>query len=164
MGVEFRENGTYRAAVGYSVGRGDLYLTHGNSVVVKNGQVGIGTTSPSAGLEIGSDLGLKVTGPCYGTFPRPAYDSGWVTVAPGGSTTLVHNIGGNRSDYVVDLQFKNTSGPDSEWHNYLLGGSRDSGSYMGGNWSYLTESSIKLVRWSDDVVCGAMRVRIWTYQ
>jgi hypothetical protein len=41
-------------------------------------------------------------------FPRPAYDSGWIST-PMGSTlnkTLTHGLGGDVDDYVVDLQYK----------------------------------------------------------
>ncbi len=60
--VEFQVGGTYKGSVGYSIAN-DYVFVHqavGGNVVFKNGQVGIGTTTPSAGLDIASTAGFRV--------------------------------------------------------------------------------------------------------
>ena len=77
---------------------------------------------PVAKIDLILDVANRTSediGPAGGApYPRPAYDSGWQPIAKGGQVVLNHNLGGNRDNYVVDLQFKNISG---EVHNYLYG-------------------------------------------
>jgi hypothetical protein len=42
-----------------------------------------------------------------GWLSAPAYNSGWVAHPPSHQVVLTHNLGGDPSDYFVDLQFKN---------------------------------------------------------
>ena len=42
-------------------------------------------------------------------FPRPAFDSGWLSIAEHEARTLDHGIGGDADDYVVDLQFRDST-------------------------------------------------------
>jgi len=94
------------------------------------------------------------------TFPRPAYDSGWVAVSAGDCIDLTHNLGGNRDNYVVDLQFKGASGNP---HVAGYGGYADGASSYGGDWRTLTSTEITLCRSANDALIPQMRVRIWMY-
>jgi hypothetical protein len=96
--------------------------------------------------------------------PAPDYDSGWVDMSQGSSTTLAHNLGGPWNDYLVDLQFTDTDGTAGVnqrgygYDAYYLGGSWY---YQGGFWRSLNSSEVTLFRASDDDFADQMRVRIW---
>jgi hypothetical protein len=100
-------------------------------------------------------------GPAGGAaFPRPAYDSGWQSISKGGTRVFDHGIGGNRDNYVVDLQFKDNGG---KVHNYLYGAMTWS-EYLGAWWTDLTNQQIKVERMPDDEWVLQVRVRIWVYR
>lgn len=134
----------------------------------------------NAGSLGGSDYGVKsegdlvVTGAYRGSigpnngapFPRPAYDSGWVTVSTGTSTTLTHGIGGSTDNYVVDMQMR-----DLQYYgvtNVHIGGNSfyDVNSFTtewsGAYWSNLTSSTIKVANNADSTT-ESVRIRIWVY-
>jgi hypothetical protein len=94
-------------------------------------------------------------------FPRPAYNSGWVSIGAGLSDSLPHNLGGNVDRYVVDLTCKGTSGNGIT--NFRVGGDRNGSAYYGAYWNNLSTSSIVVLRYVDDVHCPQVRVRIWIY-
>ncbi len=114
------------------------------------------SASGNYGVLGGNDYGVKsegdlvVTGAYRGTigpnggapFPRPAYDSGWVTQDVG-RLTLFHNIGGNVDNYVVDAQAKLAEVGLNDW----------------GYWN-LTTNSIELPQAYETLT---VRVRIWVY-
>lgn len=143
----------------------------GDIVLSPAGNVGIGTTNPDAKLEVNGDL--KVTGAYKGDigpnngapFPRPAYDSGLVTIAQGTSVTFTHDIGGNVDNYVVDMQFYVLSGAATYGiHNRGLGTSEfDSSTFVGAYWRSLTTSDIVVTREADDYYVREVRIRIWVY-
>lgn len=112
----------------------------------------------------------------YKGFPKPDYNSGWITMTPGQHLTLTHNLGGNISDYVVDLQFYDANqgwgtnavalgsdkywvGYDGDWNGFW------SSIYelQGACWTNLTTSTIKVVRQAEDPFADQVRVRIWKY-
>lgn len=93
-------------------------------------------------------------------FPRPAYDSGWVSLSAGASIDLNHNLGGSADNYVVDLSFKH---PTYGTHNFGYGGDVTSGAFYGAYWQNLTTTSITVVRATNDGECPQVRVRIWMY-
>jgi hypothetical protein len=145
--------------------------------ITPSGNVGIGTMSPAEELHVEGDArisrdlwvqdDLTVTGQYMGSFPRPAYNSGWVGILPGNVITLNHNlvsIGYDEVDnYVVDMQFKSVNGI----HNCRIGGDYYIGEdkhWEGANWSELTTSTIKVFRWDDDPAIDQIRIRIWVYQ
>ncbi len=103
--------------------------------------------------------------PGVAAFPRPAYNSGWVSIAAGstGVLTLTHNLGGAVDNYVVDLQCKNTNGP----HNWGMGLDGDSATsaYDGVGAAYwgLTSTSVKISRGAADSHCATVRLRVWMY-
>jgi BNR repeat-like domain len=90
-------------------------------------------------------------------FAQPSYDSGWLAFAPNEIKILTHNLGGDVSTYVVDLQFRDDG---SNKVNQVYFGSRDADS-VGTYWSNLTASTIRVDRCSSDVNCDEIRVRIW---
>ena len=102
------------------------------------------------------------------TFPRPAYDSGWLSISPGLTITLTHNLRGNPDDYVVDLQFLH----ETAFGRHQIGyGGRStyfwaSGDDLnqGGAWYGLTDTEIKVMRDSDDPFIDKVRARIWVCQ
>jgi hypothetical protein len=102
--------------------------------------------------------------------PTPTYDSGWLPVNLGETLTMMHNIGGNAQDYVVDLQFRNWSFDGVNQRHY---GGADFGTIapvgsnesdrVGAYWRSLTDSSITVYRRPEDVYAPAVRVRIWCF-
>ena len=136
-------------------------------LIVKSGDVGIGTASPDAKLDVRGDL--HVTGAYKGDigpndgapFPRPAYDSGWVDI-PKPGINLTHNLGGNVDNYVVDLWFKYDV-PGGMRHQQGFGGRLWDDS-DGAYWDGLTMTSIGVRRMPADTVVGQARVRIWVYK
>ncbi len=99
----------------------------------------------------------------------PGYDSGWVTLSPGApATTLAHNLGGNSSRYLVDMQYRadNFNGI----HQRYLGGAdfgtkpplgSSANDRVGAYWRSLTNSSITLFRRAEDDYAEQVRIRIW---
>jgi hypothetical protein len=129
---------------------------------------GVFASNHGAGPAMKAEGDLYVTGAFRGNigpaggapYPRPAYDSGWQSIAKGGQVVLNHNLGGNRDNYVVDLQFKNISG---EVHNYLYG-AMTWAEYLGAWWEDLTNTQITVQRMTDDEWVYQIRVRIWVYR
>ncbi|HMP75290.1 MAG TPA: hypothetical protein PKE12_03235 [Kiritimatiellia bacterium] len=158
--VEFQNNGTFGASVGFDISKNYAFLYHGGAVVVKNGRLGIGTNNPSTSLEVNGTV--KVTGECQGTFPRPNYDSGWLDYSKGEGITLVHNLGGNMDNYVVDIQARD---PSMGWgtHAVTLGGDAYDNKIYGFWFRNLTTSNVVVRRGNNDEVCSQIRLRIWVY-
>ncbi len=151
--VVFLRDHAVQATVGYSIASNYVFINEGGSnVVFDNGKVGIGTTSPSNSLTVNGSV--SVSGPCYGTFPRPAYDSGWLVIPL--VTTLQHNVGGNVDNYVVDIQFKD------DGHLGINKTSLINGDAAGGFYSNLDANSVVL--WAFGEYAEQGRLRIWTYQ
>lgn len=94
------------------------------------------------------------------TFPRPAYDSDWVSISLGGSVTLTHNLGGSVDNYVVDMTCKHSISGINTWG---LGGDANYDEYYGAWYSNLTIYAITLHRWGEDTDCPQARIRIWMY-
>ncbi len=131
-------------------------------------QGGAGVFAQSAkGPAVHADGDLVVSGAYRGSigpdggapFPRPAYDSGWQSISKGGTRVFNHGIGGNRDNYVVDMQFKDNGG---NVHNYLYGAMTWS-EYLGAWWTDLTNQQIIVERMKDDAWVLQVRVRIWVY-
>ena len=145
----------------------DTYGVYGRNLNGNFGALG----GSDCGIYSGGDL--VVTGAYRGDigpnngapFPRPAYDSGWLTIQPGRENSLVlnHNLGGNPDNYVVDLQFQHHN---MGVHQVCYGGDymgQVLGSY-GGWWKNLTDQEIILERNGGDHWVDKMRVRIWVYK
>jgi len=94
-------------------------------------------------------------------FPRPAYDSGWITTPFGDPSrfygvTLTHSLGGNVDDYVVDLQrmVSGIAGPNLS----------NQGLASEFNYSFLTNRAVTLAApYSAVDLVSSIRIRIWTY-
>jgi hypothetical protein len=149
--------------------------TNQNSIMISHstGNVGIGPsgTLPQAKLQVNGDLKAKgdvtVDGAYVGTFPRPAYDTGWVPLLQNQVLTCIHNLEGNVDNYVVDLQMKDTNYSDYGIHNKHIGGDchvQDSTYYSGAHWYDLDTSSIKVRRMPNDLFSSQVRIRIWVYK
>lgn len=136
------------------------------------GNVGIGTANPGAKLGVNGDL--KVTGAYKGNissstktdgapFPRPAYDSGWFSLHIPGDLDLTHNIGGDSTNYFVDLQFKHDGYMGI--HNRGLGIDVSPPGY-GAAYYGLTSSMITITPspGSGLTYCDSVRVRIWVIE
>ena len=88
-----------------------------------------------------------------GSFPSPAYDSGYLAYAQGEGKLLDHSIGGAPDDYVVDIQCMWDG--DGLAHNYYVGGDADGGTFRGATWDNLLSDTILVERWADDPFCLA---------
>ena len=90
---------------------------------------------------------------------------GWVDIDQGESITLTHDIGGDSTDYFVDLQIHSTVNGIT---NFKLGAERyESGLtfYMeGAYYADLTSSTIRVARALDDDDVDKVRVRIWVIE
>ena len=96
-------------------------------------------------------------------FPRPAYDSGWVSIAVGESSTRTHGLGGDVDDYFVDLSFKDE---DGVVHKRSMGGDsfhnlNNDYVHIGGEIRELTTQTIEVYRNLNDFNIRQYRVRIW---
>jgi hypothetical protein len=127
---------------------------------------GVFGNSPD-GIAVQAEGDLKVSGAYKGNisstsgfdgapFPRPAYDSGWVSINQNEPKRFTHNIGGNVDDYVVDMIFKDQTGIN------IIGFGGDEGDYIrGASWYGLTNQEIDVHRSKDDHVVDQIRIRIW---
>lgn len=89
-----------------------------------------------------------------------AWSSGWVTVTRGSFRTLTHGLGGDISNYAVDLWFWDTDEGGLGIHQYAYGGLEQAGNWYGGYWSNLTNNTISVWRELDDDTSDLMLVRI----
>ncbi len=90
----------------------------------------------------------------------PAYDSGWVSLPPDHEVVLVHALGGDRNDYVVDLQVRDLvdgHGGGYRVHQVGFGGDEPGGFW----WEQLTTNQIVVVGGDGEGRIDQMRVRIW---
>ena len=135
------------------------------------GNVGINNTTPSSTLDVNGDL--EVTGAFKGNkgpnngapFPRPAYNSGWISIDQGSTVTLTHGVAGDINNYVVDLTFKTGGDTNINERNYggVIYTSPESGTvyHYGAYWHSLNASTIKVTRLQEDAFCPQFRIRIW---
>jgi hypothetical protein len=146
---------------GVSQNRHGLY---GVSKSLASDSAGVYARNDGNGAAIHSDGDLYVTGAFVGNlggiggapFPRPAWDSLWRDVNAGECRTIDHNLGGNESYYVVDLQFRDATGI----HVLNYGSDSDYPSATGGYYTHLTNQQIILCK-ASEAHGGDMRVRIW---
>ncbi|NOZ28346.1 MAG: hypothetical protein GXP39_09890 [Chloroflexi bacterium] len=101
--------------------------------------------------------------------PRPTYDSGWVGLNRNQAKTLIHSIGGDPNDYVVDMQYR--SGGNGVNQRYYGGADfgtspapgASANDRVGAYWRSLTYATITVYRRSEDLYASEVRVRIWRY-
>ena len=92
-----------------------------------------------------------------GTF----WDSGWTDIATGTATVFTHNLGGDPARYAVDLWQRDTRHGGLGIHHRAYGGMNVAGQRHGVHWQNLTDSSITVIRWPDDVATAQVRLRVW---
>ena len=169
----FQESGSSKWSIAYAPGSDYLYFYDftkgGTRMVLKDGTgyVGIRTASPTAPLDVNGtaradtvkvDHDLVVTGAYKGTigpndgapFPRPAYDSGWQSIDAGVPLGIVHDVGGDINDYVIDMQVNGSTS-----NRYL-----DSDEIY---WDSLTATSMAVYRVPGNTTISTVRIRIWMY-
>ena len=162
VGMVFQAYEDYFHIIGYGSGGYNNLALRANAgptgIYIKSWPafVGIGTKSPEATLDVNGDLIVRGNI----SFPRPAYNSGWVNIAQWETLKIVHNLGGDSSDYVVDLTFRSSS---DGIHNIGYGGDVDDDDRSGASWSNLNPEHILVGRQRDDTKCNQVRVRIWTH-
>jgi len=153
---------------GYGKSTGDAGIGLEGESEGENG-VGVRGEGKLAGVHCEGDLVVTgayrgFIGPNEGApFPRPAYDSGWQEIKYGEPLTLNHKLGGNRDNYVVDLQFMSFQGMV---HHKDYGGTVINypiNTFRGAWWWYLTDESIKVEKNREANLISAVRVRIWVY-
>lgn len=140
--------GTWQPAPGGGGNDSDWTILGSNMYAAVSGNVGIGTPTPTAKLEVDGDV--KVNGALRGNvgpnngapFPRPAYDSGWVACGPVDPKVFSHNLGGGVDNYVVHATGKSADGRSST-----------------GGWRDLTSQTVTVVIENSDT--SRCRVRIW---
>lgn len=92
----------------------------------------------------------------------PDWNSGWLDITPGEILTLTHNVGGDVMDYTVGIKFQDTAGglvsiaalpAEGELgiHQFAIGGLEDTNKFYGSAFRHLTDSSIEVLRFGDDV-------------
>jgi hypothetical protein len=106
---------------------------------------------------------VHVTGAATGFFPRPTWDSGWVSISQNSWKLLEHGVGGDPDDYFVDMQCKLP--PD-----VVLGGINNRGigadmqsafEAFGVLYAGLDSNWVQVHREEDDGYCPQVRMRIW---
>lgn len=101
--------------------------------------------------------------------PTPTYDSGWVNINPDAAVTLLHRIGGNADDYVVDMQYRSGgSGVNQRYYGGADFGSHPPGGMsendrVGAYWRSLNPTSITVYRRPEDIYASQVRIRIWHF-
>ena len=125
-----------------------------------------------AGYGLGGDSKFEVSnngdiiydGALKGAFPRPAYDSGWVSINKDEHLYLYHWLGGNVDNYVVDLIFYD--GGDHGINIHGLGGFRQFEEEKGSGafWRILDSNKIVVKRKKQDTFADKIRVRIWVIE
>jgi hypothetical protein len=84
-----------------------------------------------------------------------------VPIATDTATTFTHDLGGDPDDYAVELWFRDTDSGGKGINNWGFGGLGGSGKFFGAHWQNLTDTTIEVVRRSDDVFADQVRVRVW---
>jgi hypothetical protein len=90
-----------------------------------------------------------------------SWSSGWVDIATDTAVTFTHNLGGNPDDYAVELWFRDTDTGGIGINSFGAGGMEAGGNFLGAHWQNLTDTSITVIRRSDDTFADQVRVRVW---
>jgi hypothetical protein len=98
---------------------------------------------------------------CVTVADPPGYDSGWVDIDPDQTKILAHALHGRVDGYIVRMEFKDADPSGLGIHLRDVGGNAVGDLWLGGAWQNLTNTSIGVYRFPDDVVTDQVRVRIW---
>ncbi len=99
--------------------------------------------------------------------PRPDYDSGWVALTQNQARTLVHGLGGDIGDYLVDMQYRSgNSGVNQRYYGGADFGTNPApganpNDRVGAYWRTLTADTLTVYRRPDDIYAPEVRIRIW---
>ena len=87
----------------------------------------------------------------------PAFDSGWMDIAPGQTLSVAHDVGAAVEGLTVGLWFKSAA---RGIHNYAYGGLSVDGAQemLGAHWQNLTSTSVEVVRHADDTDVEQVKV------
>ena len=116
----------------------------------------------SSGAAVYSEGDLVVTGAYRGNigsnngapFPRPAYNSGWITMGQNDRRVFTHGLGGNPDDYFVYMCFKSAPPPAGLGIHQVYYGQEIV-------WRELTNSSIAVERHANSSGTQDIRVQTW---
>jgi hypothetical protein len=130
------------------------------------GAAGVHASNTGGSIAIYSDGDIYATGAFRGNlgsgvgapFPRPAYDSGWLSLSAG-THVLTHNLGGNPDKYVVELTGRTGTQPTNEG---TTGDASEIGK-LGAYYYGLNGTQLSIKRGADNFYDG-VRVRIWIYR
>lgn len=96
------------------------------------------------------------------------YDSGWISLETDQALMLIHNLGGDTDDYVVDMQYRtdDVNGVNQRYYGGVDFGAKAFSGTMNDKrvsayWRSLTTSSITVYRRPDDIYAEQIRIRIW---
>ena len=89
------------------------------------------------------------------------FDSGWIPQAQATCQVINHNLGGDPSDYAVEVLFLHTDAGGLGIHRRGYGGLDNNGSQEGAYWQRLRSDTIEVCRNADDPVVDRVRVRVF---
>lgn len=97
--------------------------------------------------------------------PKPDYDSGWTSITAGTSHPFDHGLTGDRTDFLVDMTFKDDDTVVGI-NQRFFGGYVNSGNlYYGAHWGAFRtipgDTNLTVYRYPDDFTADQVRVRIW---
>jgi len=89
------------------------------------------------------------------------WTSGWVDIATGEPILFYHNMGGDITDYSIQLWFRDADAGGYGINNRAYGGDEDNGVWLGAFWRSLDNTTISVARQLADVMADQVRVWIW---
>jgi hypothetical protein len=93
--------------------------------------------------------------------PGPLYDSGWVDMEPGQASTLTHNLNVDPEQFTVGMRFRDTHAEGIGVNLRAAGGLEAAGQFYGAAWQALTDTTIQVLRFQDDIVADQVRIQIY---
>jgi hypothetical protein len=88
------------------------------------------------------------------------WSSGWVPLTLNNDLNLTHDLGGDPSDYAVQLWFRDT-GDGYGINTRAYGGIESNGEYYGALWKQLTNADVVLRRYGWDIYADDARIWLW---
>jgi hypothetical protein len=93
-----------------------------------------------------------------------SWNSGWVIIPAGTCETYSHNLGGDPSDYAVELWFLDTDDTfnlEMGMNRHGYGGIEAQNQSLGVYWERLAANTIDVCRGADDMTADRVRIRVW---